>query len=160
MSINRFSHSIKKITNHNLVDFFNLETPCKIQFNPTSSTACSFSIQYKTPPLYYGIQDLPKEINRLIMEYSGEYFIIKIHLMMSSNYPFEAPIWTILYVDSNMDESDCLYSQIKYIVNTHVSFYHSQIHWSPANTIEKDLLNFLVRVIPCIHYCLNIEKED
>lgn len=97
---------------------------------------------HKSP--VYDIQQLPIEISRLIASYNETYIIIKTKIHFGNSYPFDRPIWTLLDVEHNVNGSISLKEYYQYIVDNHNQQYVR--YWSPAITIDKDILEFVQKV--------------
>jgi len=121
-------------------------------------------IHYKkfAPPLKLS---LPPELIRLIGEYLSYSILVHAKIEYSSNYPFVPPIWFIEEVKHNIVRQE--YGPF-YLLNYYIGKLKDHNHqynryimdqwndlgnglidnslWSPAITVEKDILVFLQRI--------------
>ena len=99
-----------------------------------------FYIDYYKKNLY-NFQNLPIEINSMIASYTQEYIRIALKIVFTSEYPFRAPIWSLMNVRHNMNTPLNLTEYYEYIVDN-----HNTQHWSPVTRIEKDVLDFIRKI--------------
>jgi hypothetical protein len=116
----------------------------------TYETHCDIHIRYTNTLNYFdlsnnNIAELPLEINRLINEYLPSYITLHLQMVLTPNYPFTPPIWIMIecndYLASSLKNAETYYRNI---VDKHNRTNRSD--WSPAFTIECDILAFLVRI--------------
>ena len=148
-SSRRFRNCLRHLGKEDLVDFYNITTPISIRFK-RQGNSCTITFAHESPPVYVGFEDLPKDINRHIMEYGGTRFRMQIHIAPPEDYPFNPCIWTIKELVNNIQSELNVVEHMDYLVDTHVAVYHRNKNWSPAITIEKDILSFIVRLLPCL----------
>jgi len=112
------------------------------------------TIQYKKsgPSLEF---ELPSELNQMIREYLIYVIEIQIKIKYSPSYPFSPPVWFLQRVNHNLNTSIGLLDYYSYKVNQHNQGYtayllnlgtHSLDGWTPAITVEKDILSFLQKI--------------
>jgi hypothetical protein len=120
-----------------------------------------FAIKYIKKNTLYKF-DLPLELNNLIASYTDDYIIINIRISYGKDYPFRAPIWSLFNVYTNIHNPvldlkqyykylvDLQNDQYKlFIVNNFVNnnyMYTNNDQWSPAITIEHEILSFITRI--------------
>lgn len=98
--------------------------------------------------------DLPTELNQMINEYLIYIIQIQIKIKYSPSYPFSPPIWFLQGVKHNLATEVCLLDYYSYKVNQHNQSYtayirlsnHTETAWSPAVTVEKDILSFVQKI--------------
>lgn len=102
--------------------------------------------------------DLPYEINEMIREYLIYVIEIQIKIKYSPSYPFSPPIWFLLAVYHNLVTEVSLLDYYSYKVNQHNQSYVAYIvslgshpnymdnGWTPAITIDKDILSFIQKI--------------
>ncbi len=115
------------------------------------NTYCAISIHYTHTQKAFdlvanNIRELPSEINDLIAEYLPSYITLELRMDYTPTYPFDNPRWSLLSVDDRLASSlKNAKEYYKYIINTHNTTYH-QHNWSPATDIDKDILQFMIRI--------------
>jgi|LauGreDrversion4_1035100.scaffolds.fasta_scaffold00272_6 hypothetical protein len=91
------------------------------------------------------IADLPMEINHMINEYLPSYITLELRLDWTPDYPFTPPKWSMVhcndYLASSLKNAEEYYN---YIVSNHNKANKNE--WSPAITIDSDILAFMVRI--------------
>jgi hypothetical protein len=92
------------------------------------------------------IRELPPEINRAIAEYLPSYITLSLRIDYTNTYPFDIPRWSMISADdrlaSSLKNAEEYYN---YIITTHNTTYHHH-NWSPATDIDKDILQFMIRI--------------
>ena len=103
-----------------------------------------------------GIPGLPYTIVDIICKLlNREYFIeVIINLQYTNKYPFDPPIWSLNKILTNTFTGYNLTNIFKYWIDVHNEIYQKQ--WSSVTTIDKDILNFMIRVQFC-HQLVSIE---
>jgi hypothetical protein len=90
------------------------------------------------------IRNLPREINCLIAEYVPSFIKMIFKINYQNAYPFQPPCWSLVLCDD----------RLTYLKNAK-EFYENktQLHndtnnrsWSPAITMEKDILYFVSKI--------------
>ena len=118
------------------------------------SDSIGLTIRYKkTSPFL--VFDLPYELNQLIHEYLIYVIDLKINIKYSPSYPFSPPIWFLQSVNHNLHTQVCLLDYYSHKVNLHNQSYVTYLlngdwtretGWTPAITVEKDLLSFVQKI--------------
>ena len=90
------------------------------------------------------INMFPKEINNIISSYASDFINIRLKIQHLDCYPFKAPLWSLLDVLYNIKLPLNLNDYYNYIVKNHNDKYNSD--WSPAISIEKDILEFIQKI--------------
>lgn len=78
---------------------------------------------------------LPSDINIYINTFLYEYACVSYLLVFPPTYPFNPPTWAVLKSSTNTVKN---FERI-----VHYQNYRYSISWSPAITIEKDILNMI-----------------
>ena len=148
-SVNRrFRNCLRRLSTEDLVEYYGINTPLTIRIKQKANE-CTIIFIYDMPATYIGFNELPKEINRHIMEYGGVKFCMRIQITPPSDYPFHPSTWTIKELFNTISSYVDIVEHMRYLVNLHVETTCMYRNWSPAITIEKDILSFIVKVIPC-----------
>ena len=91
---------------------------------------------------YYKIdqikQNIPFEINCLILSYLYEYSTAIFKIYFPPDYPFKPTLWVLLDLKANIPTT-----YKKAVVWQNQSYLHS---WSPAITLEKDILYMIENI--------------
>ncbi len=94
--------------------------------------------------------DLPDELNRIIASYLHSHIEIQSKIEYSTNYPFVPPIWYMKGLVHNIPNHVCLVDYYTRKIDQHNRIYNLRVlgvhQWSPAISIEKDILLFLLKV--------------
>ena len=156
MSGTRLPRFEKEFGTVDLSDFYQLNKAFeKINIEKSvHSDSILLNIHYlkKAPFIHF---TLPPELNRLIQEYLIYEIEIKIKIKYSQSYPFSPPIWFLQGVKHNLATEACLLDYYSYKVNQHNHSYsaylinlgtHSVDGWTPAITVEKDILSFVQKI--------------
>lgn len=115
------------------------------------NTYCDITIHYTHTQTTFdlvsnNIRELPPEINRAIAEYLPSYIILSLRMDYTTSYPFDIPKWSLVSCDdrlaSSLKNAETYY---KDIVDIHNNTYQ-QHNWSPAIDIDKDILQFMIRI--------------
>jgi len=115
------------------------------------NTYCAISIHYTHTQtafdlVAHNIIELPPEINGLISEYLPSYITLELRMDYTPTYPFDNPRWSLVSCDDRLASSlKNAKEYYRYIIHTHNTTYH-QDNWSPATNIDKDILQFMVRI--------------
>ena len=159
--ITRFADLFSDIT---IEDYFGVKSipNTHLKFNIIKyNNEILFIIKYIKKNTLYKF-DLPLELNSLIASYTDDYIIIKIRISYGKDYPFKPPIWSLFNVDTNIHNPvldlkqyykylvDLQNDQYKlFIVDNFVNnnyMYTNHNQWSPAITIDKELISFITRI--------------
>ena len=155
MSVSRLPRFEKDFGEVDLAEFYQLNKGCEIINIDKSVQPDSILLTItfkKTGP--YTKFDLPVELNQLIREYLIYIIKIQIKIKYSPSYPFSPPIWFLQEVRHNLVTEVCLLDYYSYKVNQHNQSYtsyisvghHIETAWSPAITVEKDILSFVQKI--------------
>ena len=98
----------------------------------------SFKIVREDFPKY--VLNLPIELSIKIAGYLYERTEVLYHIHFTNDYPFKPPIWTMQTITPPN-----VYQQALYVL-----MYRYSMSWSPAITIEKDILN-MIECIESMH---------
>lgn len=93
--------------------------------------------------------DLPPEMLEEIQKYLTYKIELKLKIVYSENYPFAPPIWFMNGVAHTIPRQVDLTSYYCYKVNCHNGQYVQDFlggMWTPAITIEKDILTFIQKI--------------
>ena len=91
--------------------------------------------------------NLPEEIIKYIKKYVEIGFVCKYKIYFTENTPFRAPKWSIISNKSlNIVDDNKLWEML---VNKHNIDY--TYDWTPAISMEKDILYFIERLIYNLH---------
>lgn len=159
--ITRFADLFSDIT---IEDYFGVKSipNTHLKFNIIKyNNEILFTIKYIKKNTLYKF-DLPLELNSLIASYTDDYIIIKIRISYGKDYPFKQPIWSLFNVDTNIHNPVLdLKQYYRYLVDLQNDQYQSFIvanfvnnnymytkydQWSPAITIDKELISFITRI--------------
>ena len=145
--INRIISNYKSLENYYKTSnlFFNL-----VINNEKPIPELEFIVNFKSKQLCYNFPKLPINIISIIASYSYSFISIETRIYFPNNYPFDPPIWRLVNVKTNINTSIDLRSYYKYIVNNHNEIYKykkkNKYNYSPAITIDADLLYFIQRI--------------
>ena len=150
---NHFNSLNKTFVNKQIETFFNIE-----KTNPNESLKFNFFILNEERKLkiilkYYDIypsiyfEDLPPEINELIKKYCFRFIISEFIINYPESYPFEEQNWELNCIKHNYFETiEDIFSDIVKSHNNDFKLNHTPLR------IEKDILNFIVKLEPYISY--------
>ena len=159
MTATRIQRFEKEFGHVDMTDFYQLNKEYEKVYiqKKIYSDSILLSIQYKKscPSLEL---NLPDEMNEKIREYL--IYDIEIHLKIkySPSYPFSPPIWFLQGVHHNLSTEINLFYYYSHKVSEHNKSYtdyiirvgaHSpfvETSWTPAITVEKDILSFLQKI--------------
>ena len=128
-------------------DYFNIKNGKNDNFNfiiKKYGKALLFNISFRKK-YFYKIENLPIEINALILSFCEDQINIKIHITYEDDYPFSYPIWHLISVDHNICTLLNLEEYYDYMVANHNSAYKK--NWSPAIDIDIDILDFIRKIL-------------
>jgi hypothetical protein len=103
------------------------------------------------------IQYLPQDICNYIEEYSGNHLDVTYKIQFPHNYPFRPAVWSLCNFTSTIPHKSEAYGGLslngyyQYIATLHnekmMPTESSEVsNWTPAITIEKDVLDFITRI--------------
>ena len=144
----RFINSFRNLVNKNIAEYYGITTPLSVLFNRYQNS-CTITLLYEIPPVYIGIKVLPTDINRHIMGYGGIRFQMHIAISPPQHYPIQPSIWIIKELFSNIPSELDIVEHMKYLMAMQIEINNLVGNWSPAITVEKEILNFLVKLLPC-----------
>ena len=148
-----------KITNLQYFFALNQCDKCKINISLecVNNTKLILSVNYVSNQklkIDY-VKMLPKEINDLIAEYLLPSITLKFEIEYPLGYPFGGICWRLIYCDNELSNLKNIYKYYSFIAEEHTK-YNLSDSWSPAITIDKDILVFLTKIINFdeLIYCL------
>lgn len=130
-----FTHNLK---GKSIADYFQI-THSQYDLKKIDDQTFEFKISYELFPRY--VLDLPIELSMKIAGYLYEYTRIYYQIRIPNDYPFKPPKWVMLTITPPE-----LYNNALCVLN-----YRYDKDWSPAITLEKDILN----MIECIEFLKN-----
>ena len=96
---------------------------------------------------------LPTEISDIVNSYSSNFISLKFRIDYLVNYPFDTPVWSLIYekddmthLPSNFDLND-YYQEIVERHNGQYNEVSRGFNWSPSMTIRTDMINFIMRIL-------------
>lgn len=89
----------------------------------------------------YEFASLPIELSNIIAEYNTYFVNLEIKITFPDSYPFCPPIWSLQEAKYNVSIPDDYYANI---IENHN--HHYEYDWSPAISIEKDILYFIQKI--------------
>jgi len=135
--------------------------------------SCFLTIQYNhhknTTPLKQGIgkfASLPEEICRYIEEYTHEHLYLKLKVTFPQLYPYVPASWSLEDIQNYIPYNSEAYGDMtlreyyEYLVQCHNEKYRELVYindnlqpnWSPATTLENDILLLISRIHPTLLY--------
>ena len=146
----RIKRFISEYAALNLEDDFQLPNTeyqnIKIRFKIDTLRLLYFSIHY-TKNYYCPNLDLPPELVRHIKGYLPDMIQIELSVSIPSDYPFKPHIWEFLKVKSNMKLNEEKYYDI---IKTHNCYNIGD--WSPAMSLDKDILSLIEKYYDYLYY--------
>jgi len=130
-----FTHNLQ---GQSIAEYFQI-THSQYDLKKVNDQTFEFKISYELLPRC--ALDLPIELSMKIAGYLYEYTAIYYQIRIPNDYPFKPPEWIMLTI-----EPPQLYKDALCVLN-----YRYDKDWSPAITIEKDILN----MIDCIELLRN-----
>jgi hypothetical protein len=142
----RYDKFNKKILNTSISKYFGITDP-NLSFKlirKNNDDELYFNVLYFKPQEYFNFKNVPKEINDIINSYLNDYVDMQININYMNDYPFNCPNWSLLSFSSNITSDWELNDIFSYLINCH----HRQLNrdWSPATDIEKDILDFIIKI--------------
>lgn len=122
------------------------------------ATGCLLSVHYYAQPSITALNEvLPPDVCRMIADFAYNHLRLQFKISFPSDYPFNPPIWALASVDSSIPFPSAAYGGMTlpdyyaYLVDMHNGQYRQTrqcglLIWSPALTIEKDVLLFVRRI--------------
>jgi len=117
---------------------------------------CIFSVDFvtqNTPNLKLDFMGLPTEISDIVNSYSSNFISLKFRIDYLVNYPFDTPVWSLIYEKDDMTHlpsNFVLNDYYQEIVERHNGQYNEVsrgFNWSPSMTIRTDMINFIMRIL-------------
>jgi len=102
------------------------------------------TIQYKKQYPFYDIKELPTDVCREIMSYTMDLLEMKLEIDYTNDYPFRAPIWSLIYVNGNLATPVNLLDYYSFLVSNHNN--QNDREWTAILDIDKDILNFVEKI--------------
>ena len=123
------------------IDKFNDKLSIKFikKVNKNNKITKKFLMRVGIPGLPF---DIVEKICQLINQ--DDFIEVIINLRYTKKYPFDAPLWELKRVLTNKHTGYNLKNIYKYWINVHNEIYQKE--WSAVTTIDKDILNFMVRI--------------
>ena len=122
-----FNHNLR---GQSIAEYFQI-THSKYDLKKIDDQTFDFTISYELLPRY--ALDLPIELSIKIAGYLYEHTTIYYQIRIPNDYPFKPPEWIMLTISPHQ-----LYKDALSVLN-----YRYYQDWSPAITIEKDVLNMI-----------------
>jgi hypothetical protein len=91
-------------------------------------------------PLETYIKDLPRDINNVIFSFIRDDALLKYCISYTSVYPFQPPTWKLIRYRKNGEK------HINDISNHYDLLYCNGREWSPAITMESEILLFVTAI--------------
>jgi hypothetical protein len=133
-----FTEFTENLHGQSIADYFQINHS-KYDLKRIDEQTFEFKITYEIFPRY--ALDLPIELSIKIVGYLYEHTEIYYHIRIPNDYPFRPPEWIMQTITPPQ-----LYNDALTVLN-----YRYFMDWSPAITIEKDVLN----MIECIEFLKN-----
>ena len=135
---NLFNEFNKNLKGQSIAEYFQI-THSKYDLKKVNDQTFEFKISYELLPRC--ALDLPIELSIKIAGYLYEHTTIYYQIRIPNDYPFKPPEWIMLTIAPPQ-----LYNDALCVLN-----HRYNKDWSPAITIEKDVLN----MIDCIELLRN-----
>jgi hypothetical protein len=130
-----FTEFKENLHGQSIADYFQIDHS-KYELSRVDPNTFEFKVSYEVFPRY--ALDLPIELSMKIVGYLYEQTEIHYHIRIPNDYPFKPPKWIMQTITPPQ-----LYEDALCVLN-----YRYDKDWSPAITIEKDVLN----MIECIEF--------
>ena len=110
--------------------------PLKITLDTNDEIyTCTF---YHYKHYYYKLENLPFELNCLILSYLSEYSKATFHITFPRDYPFKPTKWELIDLKENIPST--YKKALIWQNNSYIS------GWSPSITLEKDVLYMIENI--------------
>ena len=150
--INDFTSNLKEKT---IDEYFNINNDYLnedkflhkyIKVKNITENSIIISIDLSMKGDYFHFPKLPPEINYMIQSFNYININFELNISFHNKYPFRRPNWSLVKESLN---TDTLYGinmsdYIEHIIKTHNDMY--KLDWSPAISVEHDILNFIERL--------------
>jgi ubiquitin-protein ligase len=133
-----FDEFNQNLRGKSIADYFQIDHT-KYELKRIDDQTFEFKLSYEVFPRY--AVDLPIELSMKIAGYLYEYTQIYYQIRIPNDYPFKPPLWVMQTITPPE-----LYNDAVHVLN-----YRYDTSWSPAITMEKDILN----MIECIEFLKN-----
>lgn len=130
-----FTEFQENLDGQSIADYFQIDHS-KYDLKRIDEQTFEFKVSYEVFPRY--ALDLPIELSMKIVGYLYEHTEIEYQIRIPNDYPFKPPKWVMQTITPPQ-----LYTDALCVLN-----YRYDKDWSPAITIEKDVLN----MIECIEF--------
>lgn len=119
------------VQDESLASYFQIDYAA-FELKQLSTVSFSFTIWQETMPKLI-VSDLPSELRAYIGGFLYENKVAVFHLLFPKDYPFKPPKWTVLK-EHHTDKAEKV---------CHFQNHRYDMSWSPAITLEKDILNMI-----------------
>lgn len=133
-----FDEFTRNLQGKSIAEYFQINHS-KYDLTKVDDQTFAFKISYEIIPQC--ALDLPIDLSIKIASYLYEHTTIDYQIQIPSDYPFKPPVWIMQTITPPQ-----LYTDALCVLN-----YRYYQDWSPAITIEKDILN----MIDCIEFLKN-----
>jgi hypothetical protein len=165
----------RRLRNQNktyLSDYYNLPNYIKIFYKfpdrslPENTNKLQICFQFRyskfkkeaefIKTLYIG---LPMEINLVIAKFVERniYIDYNINLIYPDTYPFDPPLWVLDNIKGNIF-GILSKEYFQYLIEDHNEINNIEKNWSPSTKIDKDILNFYVRLNSILKYIIDYKE--
>jgi len=135
----RFDRFLNNMNNLTIEEYFGIinSPESKLTFNiKKEEDNIIFNVSF-IKSYNFDILVLPKEINDIISSYASEYVNLNFNISHDTHYPFNPPVWSLLNISYNINQSVNIKNYYEYIIKTHNDRYKND--WTPAIYVEKDI---------------------
>lgn len=122
-----FNHNLK---GKSIADYFQIDHS-RYDLKKIEDQLFEFKVSYELFPKC--ALDLPIELSMKIAGYLYEHIEVYYHIRIPNDYPFKPPEWTMQSIIAPKIYNDAV----------HVLNHRYDNSWSPAITMEKDVLNMI-----------------
>jgi ubiquitin-protein ligase len=122
-----FNHNLK---GKSIADYFQIDHS-KYDLKKMEDQLFEFKVSYELFPQC--ALDLPIELSMKIAGYLYEHIEVYYHIRIPNDYPFKPPVWTMQTILAPK-----IYNDAVQVLN-----HRYDNSWSPAITMEKDVLNMI-----------------
>lgn len=140
----------KNLQNNSIENYFDIAPPDNSKINITISKIVDnnmvLNIKFIKREYFYNLNNLPMEIIKIIHSYGNYYIDITLNIVFPEQYPFDRPLWALSKIHHNIELEQALDIEDYYkcIIQNHNK--PPEKYWSPATTIEKDILEFIQKI--------------
>ena len=117
---------------------------------------CIFSVDFVTqnaPNLKFDFMGLPTELSDIVNSYSSNFISLQFKIEFPMNYPFDAPIWSLIDEKDDMTHLPSTFALNDYyqdLAERHNGQYNEVsrgYNWTPSMTIRTDMINFIIKIL-------------